>query len=115
MWLATIGPAVFLVPYILAVAMPSWHWLLACSTLGAGFLAYWLFEIVTSQYEYGERGISYLLLLGLAVPFGSGALIRSASLIMAARGYSRRSVLAVHVAGLALPTGIVAMAAALSA
>ncbi|HWF94446.1 MAG TPA: hypothetical protein VG291_05755 [Xanthobacteraceae bacterium] len=110
MWLV-IESVGFLVPYALAVAMPSWRWLLTCSVLVGGLLAYWIFGIFKSQFEYGEEGgIVFLTLAAVVVPFVAGVLVRTVSLIMAARGNSRRSVLAVNVLGFALPVGIAAMA-----
>jgi hypothetical protein len=116
MWIIAIAAALFLVPYILAVAMPSRRGLLACGVLVGGLLAYLIVGMVTTKYDYGEaEDTGIALLLSVAVPFGSGVLVRAATLIMAARGWSRRRVLEVHFLGLALPAGIVAMAMALRA
>jgi hypothetical protein len=116
MWLAAAGCAGFVVPYVLAVAMPSWRWLLGCSVLVGGLLAYGFYEIASSQYEYAEvSGVYFLIFVGLAVPFGCGVLVRTVSLVMAARGSARKRVLAVNVLGFILPVGMVAMAAVLIA
>jgi hypothetical protein len=115
MWWTAIGAVVFLLPYVLAVAMPSWRWLVVCCVLVGGLLVNGFVGVVMSQEESGEGVLGILLLMGVAVPFGSGALIRAATLIMAARGWARRTVLEAHVLGLALPVGIVALAVRLRA
>jgi hypothetical protein len=116
MWIITIAAVLFLVPYILPVAMASWRWLLACGFLVGGLLAYLIVGMVTTKYDYGEaEDMGVTLLLSVAVPFGSGVLVRAATLTMAARGWSRRRVLEVHLLGFALPAGIVAMAMGLRA
>jgi hypothetical protein len=72
--------------------------------------------MVTTKYDYGEaEDMGVVLLLGVAGPFGSGVLVRVATLIMVARGWSRMRVLEVHLLGIAVPVGIVGMAMGLRA
>jgi hypothetical protein len=94
----------FVPPYVFAVIMPSWRWLLAYCIFGGGLLADWYSEIATSHY--GESAIGLLFLWPAAVSFAAGVLIRTASLTMAARGYSRSSVLTTNVLGFAIPIGV---------
>jgi hypothetical protein len=107
-----IGTLVFIVPYILAVAMPSWRWLLMCGVLVGGILAFLIWEIATSEDRYGDAGIGFLVVLSLGVPFGAGVLVRAMSLIMAARGWSRRRVFGANVLGFALPVGLLVITSA---
>jgi hypothetical protein len=99
----------FFPPYVLAVIMPSWRWLLVYSVCAGGLLAAWYSEIATSRY--GESAIGLLFLMPVAVSFAAGVLIRTASLIMAARGYSRSSVLTTNVLGFAIPIAMLGASA----
>ena len=76
-------------PYALAVATPSWRWLLAYVVVVGGWLAYAFINIITAQPRYGEEAIGLVVILPIAVSSGAGVLVRIVRLVMAARGRSR--------------------------
>jgi len=105
----------FLPPYVLAVIMPSWRWLLVYLIVGGGLLAAWFAEMSIAPQRYGEEAIGFLFLMPVAVSFGAGTLTRAATLIMAGRGYSRSNVITINALGFTIPMGILGATAAWAA
>lgn len=94
----------FLAPYAVAVVMPSWRWLLVYAVVVGGLLTAWFAGIATAPTHTGMEGISLLYVVPAATSTAAGTLIRTATLIMAARG--RSGVVAVNALGLTIPMGI---------
>ena len=93
-------------PYALAVATPSWRWLLAYVVVVGGWLAYGLISISTTQPRYGEEAIGLVILLPIAVSSAAGVLVRIVSLLMAARGWSKATVSRANLLGFAIPLSV---------
>jgi hypothetical protein len=78
---------VLAVPYGIAVAMPSWRWLLACSVLIGGLLAYgWSLQIAVWQHpDFREERLPLgrALLDMLTIAFAAGIGMRGLSLVLA--------------------------------
>jgi hypothetical protein len=94
----------FLAPYAVAVVMPSWRWLLVYAVVVGGLLTAWFAGIATAPMRTGMEGIGLLYIVPIAASTAAGTLIRTATLIMAARG--RSGVVAVSALGLTIPMGI---------
>lgn len=94
----------FLAPYAVAVVMPSWRWLLVYAVVVGGLLTAWFDRIATAPTHTGLEVIGLLYIVPIAVSTAAGTLIRTATLIMAARG--RSGAVAVSVLGLIIPMGI---------
>jgi len=90
-----------LVAYAVVVIMPSWRWLLAYVAVVGVLLIVGLAHIMTAPWTTGLEVIGVMYLLAIAVSTVAGALVRSVTLVMAGRG--RTSVLAINVAGVAIP------------
>jgi hypothetical protein len=75
------------VPYAVAVATPSWRWLLTCSVLVGGLLAYgWSVQIAAWQHpDFIEERLPLgsALLEMLTISFAAGVAIRGLSLALA--------------------------------
>lgn len=93
----------FLAPYAVAVVMPSWRCLLVYAVVVGGLLTAWFARIAIAPTHTGMEVIGLLYILPIAVSTAAGTLIRTATLIMAARG--RSGVVAVAL-GLIIPMGI---------
>lgn len=93
-------------PYALAVATPSWRWLLAYVVVVGGWLGYGFISISTAQPRYGEEAIGLVVLLPIAVSSGAGVLVRIVSLLMAARGWSTPLVSRTNLLGFAIPLSV---------
>jgi hypothetical protein len=96
-----------LIPYAIAVAMPSWRWLLGVTlVIGGPMLAIWIQQwIVSSSPDYRDGvgaalgiAIFYFITLGFAV----GAGVRALTLVLAAKGLRFRYVFMICVAGFAI-------------
>lgn len=98
LWLVT--------PYALAVATPSWRWLLAYVVVIGGWLAYAFINIVTVQRRYGEEAIGLVVILPIAVSSAAGVLVRVVSLGMAARGWSKTTVSRTNLLGFGFPLAV---------
>ena len=101
-----------LLPYALAVVMPTWRWLLGCAiVIGGPLTAIWLQHWIVSQrpgYDEGVGGaIGVAIFFGITLGVASGVLVRAATLGLSARGWSGAWASALNVAGLFLAIGIV--------
>jgi hypothetical protein len=94
----------FLAPYAVAVVMPSWRWLLVYAVVVGGLLTAWFAGMATAPMRTGMEVIGLLYIVPIAASTAAGTLIRTATLIMAARG--RSGVVAVSALGLTIPMGI---------
>jgi hypothetical protein len=78
---------VLAVPYAIPVATPSWRWLLTCSVLVGGLLAYgWSLQIAAWQHpDFREERLplGHALLDMLTISFAAGVAIRGLSLALA--------------------------------
>lgn len=86
-WILALG----LLPYALAVAMPTWRWLFGCAVLIGGPLAVlWIQHwIVSARPDYNEGpggGIGIGIFLAVTVGFAVGVGVRAVTLAMTARG-----------------------------
>jgi hypothetical protein len=93
-------------PYALAVATPSWRWLLAYVVGVGGWLAYGFININTVQPRYGEEAIGLIVILPIAVSSVAGVLVRIVSLVMAARGRSKVTVSRTNLLGFGFPLAV---------
>ena len=103
--------ALAVLPYALAVLMPSWRWLLACVLIAGGALgAIWIQHWIVAQAPgYKERvgdAIGLAIFFGITFGFAAGAITRAVTLGLFARGWSGSGVFALNVAGLFLAVGI---------
>jgi hypothetical protein len=101
-----------LVPYAIAVIMPTWRWLLGVTLIIGGLLsALWIQDwIATSKPDYHEgvggalgRGLFALITVG----FVTGVAIRAVTLILSSRGLRSRFVFAICAAGFAIVPAVV--------
>src|SRR5258708_28031768 len=78
---------VLAVPYAIAVATPSWRWLLTCSVLVGGLLAYgWSLQIAAWQHpDFKEERLPFghALLDMLTISFAARVAVRCLSLALA--------------------------------
>jgi hypothetical protein len=101
-----------LVPYAIAVGMPTWRWLLGVTlVIGGPVLAvsiqHW---IVSSRPDYqegvgGALGVAFFYVITLG--FAAGVGVRTLTLVLAAKGLSLRSVCTICVAGFAIVPAVV--------
>ena len=96
--------ALCLFPYAIAVVMPSWRWLAACTIIVGGALAtVWIQEYLARQSPDFKEGIGYAIGFGffflLTAGFAGGVLVRAISLTAGALGWSFKSVLTTNIAG----------------
>jgi hypothetical protein len=108
-WIVGLG----LIPYAIAVLMPSWRWLLAVTLIiGGALAAIWIQDWVVRS-DPGYRGGGFGEALGLAfgyvitTAFATGVGIRAITLILASRGLRLRHVFTICVAGIALVPAII--------
>src|SRR6187200_664178 len=103
-------------PYLFAVAMPSWRWLIGCTLLAGGALSYvWIDHWLAMQqpgYNEGPGGaIGIAIFFAMTLGFAGGVVVRAVSLIVAA--YRRpKLAFAICTFGLAVPYLVVAIPAA---
>lgn len=93
------------IPYVLAVIMPNWRWLLGWIVIGGGIVTWqwsrhWIAE-QSPDYALSAGGIIGLGLMTLStLSFVWGVVIRSLSLVLTYIGWSRRQITAVNILGL---------------
>jgi hypothetical protein len=102
-WMLALG----LLPYALAVLMPSWRWLLGCVLLIGGPLALlWIqhaIAIATPGYNEGPGGaIGVGIFLGITFAFGIGVIVRAVTLGLVAKGLSPRHAFTINTAAFAI-------------
>lgn len=67
----------FLVPYALALLMPSWRWLLAyAATVALLVAAIWYVTVTAPPTRTGLEGISLAIALSAAVSAAAGTIVR---------------------------------------
>src|SRR5215831_17944404 len=98
------GDVVFLVPYVLAVAMPSWRWLLAYVVAAALLLGVWFHGVMTTPYRTGLEVIGLAFVECAAISTASGTLVRAVTLLMKAHG--RSGAVTVSILGTTIPFAI---------
>src|SRR5690242_16546550 len=116
----TVAPALvslfplLVLPYLIAVLMPSWRLLLVYALLLGGYLGYvWVQDwIVTSSpnYHEGKGGAAvfgYAIVGSITLGFLAGLISRCASLALRALKYSLPARVFVNVSGLPLALAIV--------
>jgi hypothetical protein len=91
-------------PYVLAVAMPSWRWLLGCSVIVGGSLAaIWIQDCAAHQSAQFKEGPGYAIGVALisfvSIGFAAGVLSRVLSLFARAYGWSFKSERIINFAG----------------
>jgi hypothetical protein len=94
-------------PYILAVIMPSWRWLLGCTLLIGGLIAYvWIDNTLAMQrpgYKGGPGDALGIVMFGaVTAGFASGVLVRAVSLVASASGRPKTA-FGICVLGIAVP------------
>lgn len=96
-----------LIPYAIPAVMPTWRWLLGVTlVIGGPVLAIWIQHwIVSSRPDYNEGvgaalGIAFFYIVTLG--FAAGVGVRTLTLVLAAKGLSRRYVFMICVAGFAI-------------
>ena len=99
-WAAGLG----LLPYALAVAMPSWRWLLGCVIFAGGPLAaLWIQHFIaaaTPGYKEGPGGFIGIFIFGvITIAFTAGVGVRAATLALTAAGWSLKRAFWFNVAG----------------
>jgi hypothetical protein len=101
----------FGLPYIFAVLMPTWRWLLGLTlVVGSLLAAIWVQDwLVTSNPEYHEgvggplgRGFFLVITLG----FVAGVVTRALAMVLASRGLRSRYVFAICLAGFPIALAI---------
>jgi hypothetical protein len=95
------------VPYVIAVIMPSWRWLLGCALLIGGLIAYvWIDNSLAMQrpdYNEGPGGaLGIAMFAALTIGFANGVAVRAVSLIASAYGRPNAAV-AICMLGVAVP------------
>lgn len=96
-----------LIPYAIAIVMPTWRWLLGCTLLIGGLIVYaWVDHSLALQrpgYKDGPAGaLGIVLFAAITMGFASGVVVRAASLV--ARAYGRpRTAFTICVLGVAVP------------
>lgn len=102
-WIIGLG----LIPYAIAVIMPTWRWLLGVTlVIGGPLSALWIQHwIASSAPDYykgpaGAIGIAYILIVTAAFAVGVG--IRATTLIFAPKGLRLRYIVLIYVAGFAI-------------
>lgn len=96
-----------LMPYAIAVAMPTWRWLLGLTlVIGGPMLALWVQHwILSSRPDYNEGpggAIGIAFFLTIALGFSAGVAVRAITLLLVKRGLRARSVAALCAAGFAV-------------
>lgn len=101
-----------LIPYAIAVIMPTWRWLLGATLVIGGLLsATWIQDwIVTSGPDYregvgGALGRAFFMMITLG--FVTGVAVRAFTLVLAWRQLRLRYVLAICCAGFAIVPAII--------
>src|ERR1043166_8323302 len=105
-----------LFPYVIAVLMLSWRWLLGCALIVGGFFTYlWVEHWIVSStpgYKEGPGGaIGIAMVFAATAGFAGGVLVRAASLFVRARGGLVRAFV-VNVLGFPALLGLLAAPAA---
>ena len=100
-----------LIPYALAVVMPSWRWLLGVTVVIGGLLSsVWIEHYVISSdpnYNDGPGGaIGFVLFFIVTVAFAVGVGVRLLTLLLASRGIRPRSIVAISIAGILIVPAI---------
>jgi hypothetical protein len=76
----------FLVPYALALLMPSWKWLLAyAATVALLVAAIWYVTVTAPPTRTGLEGISLAIALSAAVSAAAGTIVRLVTFTARAR------------------------------
>ena len=107
-WILELG----LIPYAIAVVMPSWRWLLGVTlVIGGALAALWIHNwIVSSDPGYRDGGIAEALGLFvgyvITTAFAAGVAIRAITLMLALKGLRLRHVFTICVAGFAIVPAI---------
>lgn len=101
------------VPYAIAVIMPSWRTLAVCVALiGGGFAYLWINESIIEQspsYKEGPGAGIGLAMVGIAtIGFAIGAVVRAVSLSLRRWGWSANSAFAINAAGFLIVIGVFA-------
>jgi hypothetical protein len=95
-----------LIPYAMAVLMPTWRWLVALTTIVGGALAIlWLQDwTVTSvpHHEGAGGALGRIFALIVTVAFVIGVVIRGLSLVLRARGVRLRTIATICIVGFAI-------------
>jgi hypothetical protein len=106
-WIIGLG----LIPYAIAVLMPSWRWLLGVTLIVGGVLsALWIQHwIASSAPDYhegagGALGIAFVFVITLA--FATGVIVRAFTMLLAAKGLPLRHVFTICVVGFAIVPAI---------
>jgi hypothetical protein len=101
-----------LVPYAIAVIMPTWRWLLGVTlVIGGLLLTVWVQHWVASSspgYKEGPGGgIGIAIFLLVTIGFAAGVAIRALTLVLRSRGVHFRYLFAIYVAGLPATVAII--------
>jgi hypothetical protein len=96
-----------LIPYAIAVLMPSWRWLVGITTIVGGALAaLWIQDWILTSDPLHHEGVGGPLGRGMAlivtVGFASGVLVRSLSLMLRSRGLPLRYIVTICFVGFAI-------------
>jgi len=101
-----------LAPYLLAVIMPSWRWLVVCAVLVAGGFAYlWIHEWIlqgSPGYKSDRTGLGPAIVAFATAGFVVGVAVRATSLWLA-WAHWRRTSLYLNFAGFAAVIGVFAI------
>lgn len=109
-----------LIPYAIAVLMPTWRWLGGVTVVMGGMLAaLWIQDwIVTSDplhHEGAGGALGRVFALIVIAAFATGVIVRGSSLMLRTRGVHRRTIATICIAGFAIVPALFAVPAALDA
>ena len=96
-----------LLPYALAVFMPSWRWLLGCAVLVGGpltslWIQHWI-AASTPGYKEGPGGaIGIGIVLTVTSGFAIGVVVRAITLALEAAGLARKHAFTINAAAFAV-------------
>src|ERR1700761_699412 len=104
-----------LLPYVIAVVMPTWRWLVGITlvvvgVLYAGWPPHWIALLLPGADEEPGGGVASALTYCATVGFATGVLVCGLTILLGSWGLRRRTTVAICIAGVVIGPALIIFA-----